>query len=331
MQAVRLGRKTILRGRMPNPGIAPELMQEAVNLVEQYGEIKRAAEAAGINRSTLTNRLNRASIAGIRPTYRKPEVKPYIRQKLGRSHLVIPDVQSKPGVRSDHLEWIGNFIVDKQPDVIVCIGDFWDFPSLSRYDKGKLAFEGRRYVHDVDAGRRAMERLLKPIEDYNRTAVNAYNPEMHFTLGNHEIRLSRIVDENPEFQGKFDLDDLGIKEYGWKMHDFLKVVTIDGIQYAHYFTSGVMGRPVSSAAALLRERQCSATMGHVQYTDHAIHKKTQKRAMFCGTCYLHDEPYLGAQGNSQRRQIVMKHEVNPEDGTYDLMEVSLNFLEKRYA
>lgn len=312
-------------------GLEFSLMLEAVNLVEECGDIAKAAIKCGISRSTFRNRLNRARLAGIKPTYTRPEIKPYIRQKLGRSHLVIPDVQSKPGVRSDHLEWIGNFIVDKQPDVLICIGDFWDFPSLSRYDKGKLAFEGRRYVHDVEAGRRAMEKLLKPIDDYNRTAAIKYKPEMHFNLGNHEIRTSRIVDENPEFQGKFDLDDLGIKEYGWQMHDFLKVVTIDNIQYSHYFTSGVMGRPVSSAAALLRERQCSATMGHVQYTDHAIHKKTQKRAMFCGTCYLHDEPYLGAQGNSQRRQIVMKHEVNPEDGTYDLMEVSLNFLEKRYS
>ena len=104
---------------------------------------------------------------------------------------------------------------------------------------------------------------------------------------------------------------------------------MDGVEYSHYFTSGVMGRPVSSAAVLLRERQRSATMGHVQHSDVAMHKKTQQRALFCGTCYLHDEPYLGAQGNGQRRQIVMKHEV--EDGRYDLMEVSLRFLEKGYS
>jgi hypothetical protein len=129
--------------------------------------------------------------------------------------------------------------------------------------------------------------------------------------------------------GKFDLSDLQLKEYGWKTHDFLKIVTIDGIEYSHYFTSGVMGRPVSSAAALLRERQKSCTMGHVQTTDIAIHKKTQNIALFCGICYLHDEPYLGHQGNSTRRQIIVKHEV--EDGKYDPMFVSLRFLEKAYS
>lgn len=51
--------------------------------------------------------------------------------------------------------------------------------------------------------------------------------------------------------------------------------------------------------------------------------------MFCGTFYQHDEPYLGAQGNGQRRQIIFKHEV--KDGNYDLMEVSLAYLKKRYS
>ena len=109
----------------------------------------------------------------------------------------------------------------------------------------------------------------------------------------------------------------------------LRVVEMGGIQYSHYFTSGVLGRPVSSAAALLRERQQSATMGHVQYADVAMHKKTQQRALFVATCYLHDEEYLGAQGNGQRRQVIIKHEV--EDGRYDLMEVSLAFLGKAYS
>jgi hypothetical protein len=243
--------------------------------------------------------------------------------------MVIPDVQAKPGVKDDHLTWAGNYAVDKQPDVIVAIGDWFDLPSLSHYDKGKIDFEGRRYVNDVKAGQASMDKFLKPIDDYNRTAKVKYKPRMVFCLGNHEIRVVRLVNDNPEYSGKFDIADLGIKERGWEMHDFLKIVKIGGIEYSHYFTSGVLGRPVSSAATLLRERQCSATMGHVQHSDVALHKKTLNRALFCGTFYQHDEAYLGLQGNGQKRHLIMKHEV--EDGQYDLMEVSLNFLRKRYS
>jgi hypothetical protein len=318
---------------MPTPKLPDEFAIAALNLVEEYGSghLARKAGATDIAARVIDKRADIGRMRGLKPTFRKEAPRVYTPQRLGRQHMVIPDVQAKPGVVTDHLTWVGNYAVEKRPDVIVCIGDFWDMPSLCLYDKGKKDFEGRRYVADVKAGRVAMEKFLKPIDDHNRVAKKheQYKPELHFTLGNHEIRLVRLVDDHPEYDGKFSLDDLGLHEYGWKVHDFLKVVELDGIEYAHYFTSGVRGNPVSSAAALLRERQGSATMGHVQHTDIAMHKKTQQRALFCGTCYLHDEKYLGAQDNCQRRQIIMKHEV--EAGRYDLMEVSLKFLEKAYS
>ena len=45
-------------------------------------------------------------------------------------------------------------------------------------------------------------------------------------------------------------------------------------------------------------------------------------------CYLHDEDYMGDQGNAYWRGILVKHEVRM--GQYDLMEVSLDFLCRRF-
>jgi len=309
---------------MPTPPLETKLLQEAIDTYEILGDKKKSADKVGIPISTFRNRYHRAVAMGFKPSVRREPLKVHQRQRLGKIHMVIPDTQVKPGVDTDHLEWAGNYAAEKRPDVIIHIGDHWDMPSLSSYDKGKMAFEGRRYVHDVEAGKRAMEKFLKPIRD-----AKDYNPRLVFTLGNHEHRIVRYVENNPEFAGKFGFGDLELREMGWEVHDFLKPVEIDGILYCHYFTSGVMGRPVSSAAALLRERQQSCTMGHVQYTDMAIHKKTQNLALFCGTFYQHDEDYLGYQGNAQRRQIIFKHEV--EDGKYDPMFVSLKFLEKNYS
>lgn len=318
---------------MPQKPLPKELLIEALDLVEQYGSPHKAimAGATKIPETTLRERAKTARIAGLRPTRIKDAPRIYSKKRLGKMHLIIPDVQAKPGVQLDHLTWIGNYITEKQPDNIICIGDFFDFPSLSSFDKGKLAFEGRRYVEDVKAGRRAMQNLMNPIEAYNRVSKEKYKPQLDFTLGNHEQRIIRIADSNPEFFGKFSYDDIALGDYGWRVHDFLKPVTIDGVTYAHYFTSGVMGRPVSSAAALLRERQSSSVMGHVQKTDIAIHPKTGNTALFCGICYLHDEAYLGYQGQgpNNRRQIVVLHEV--DDGQFDLMFVSLKFLEKGYS
>src|ERR1035437_3365549 len=74
-----------------------------------------------------------------------------------RTHLIIPDCQVHSGVPTQHLEWVGKYIAQKRPDVIVCIGDFADMPSLCSYDKGKKSFEGRRYVLDIEPPAEAWE------------------------------------------------------------------------------------------------------------------------------------------------------------------------------
>lgn len=246
-----------------------------------------------------------------------------ITKKIGISHAIIPDCQVRPGVDISHLRHIGNYLAEKKPDVVVCIGDFADMPSLSSYTIGKADAEGQRYVEDVKSVHRAMDALMTPIR-----AVPGYNPRLVFTIGNHEDRITREVEANPRLIGKISIDDLGYENYGWEVVPFLKPIKVNGIEYCHYFTSGAMGRPIASAAVLLRERQCSGVQGHVQFTDLSFHKKTGNFGLFCGICYTHDEKYLGFQGNTTRRQIVMLHEV--KDGTADPMFVSLGFLRANY-
>jgi hypothetical protein len=315
---------------VPQPPLSAELMQQTANLIEQYGTPTKASKASGINERTLRSRMLRAQAHGVRPTIKREYVGPAKKEKLGRSHMVIPDTQVKPGVPIDHFRWIANYALDKRPDVIVHIGDWADMHSLSAYDKGRRSYEGRRYTKDIDSANESLDLFEKTIEDYNRAHPHdAYNPEKHLTFGNHEQRIIRATDIDPALHGKLTLDDLDFARRGWECHPFLEVVKIDGIEYAHYFISGSMGRPVSSAAALLKARGGSATMGHVQRLDISVHPQTQRIGLMCATCYQHNEEYLGPQGNEAPRGLIMKHEV--EDGRYDLMAVSLNFLRKRYS
>jgi hypothetical protein len=136
--------------------------------------------------------------------------------------LVIPDAQVKPGHPVDYLRRIGEFIVDKKPDVIVNIGDFADMPSLSSYDRGTKAFEGRRYKADVEAVHAGMDALLGPLNDYNRKAAKGhrerYNPRRILTLGNHEYRIVRATNEDPKLDGTIGLEDLKYQAYGWEVY-----------------------------------------------------------------------------------------------------------------
>ena len=251
-------------------------------------------------------------------------------------HLVIPDTQCKDGVFLDHMTWVGNYIVDQKPDVIIHIGDHWDMPSLSSYDTGTLAFEGRRYKKDIAAGNKGMDMLMKPIlAEQARQRKNkdkVWKPRLVFTIGNHENRITRAVNDDPKLDGLMSYDDFNLKQYGWEVLPFLQVATIDGICYAHYFTSGVMGRPVSSARALLTKKHQSCVMGHVQDRDIAFDKRgdgSRITGLFAGICYQHDEDYLTLQTNGSWRGLWVLNDV--QNGAFDEMPVSLNYLEKQHG
>jgi hypothetical protein len=251
-------------------------------------------------------------------------------------HIVIPDTQIRPGDNLDYLTAIGNYLVAKQPDVIVQIGDWADMPSLSSYDVGKKSFEGRRYLADIQAAQEGMKALLSPIDEYNarqrKNGKKQYKPVKVLTLGNHEARITRAVDSDPKLEGVLDIEALGYRDFGWDVHNFLDVVVIDGVAYSHYFVTGVAGRPASTASAQLNKKHMSCIAGHQQGLQIATGNKADGSiitSIIAGSCYEHDEAYLGPQGNKHWRGILVLHDVH--DGQYDLMPVSLKYLKEKYG
>ena len=251
-------------------------------------------------------------------------------------HLIIPDTQVKPGVDLNYLAWVGKYIVEKKPDVVVQIGDFADMPSLSSYDTGKKSFEGRRYKDDIEVVIKAMRILLKPLKDYNakqsKKKKKQYKPRMVLTLGNHEQRINRATENDPKLYGTLSNADLRYSEAGWEVFDFLDTVVINGVVYTHYLTSGVMGRPIGTASAMVSKTHQSCVVGHQQGRQVAYGKRADGTNITCiiaGSCYLHDEEYMGSQGNDHWRGLVMLHEVN--DGQFDEMFVSLDYLRQKYG
>jgi hypothetical protein len=243
----------------------------------------------------------------------------------------------RPGDDFGYLRAIGNYIVKKQPEVVVNLGDFADMPSLSSYDVGKKSFEGRRYKADVEAAHEAMNALLGPLREFNAKAKKnkekLYKPRLVMLLGNHEHRINRAVNDDPKLEGVLSTDDLGYKKAGWEVHPFLEVVVIDGVAYSHYFTTGAMGRPASSAQAQLNKKHQSCIAGHQQGLQIATSYRAdgvRLTSIIAGSCYEHDEDYLGPQGNNHFRGLLVLNDVLPT-GEYDLMPVSLKYIKANYA
>lgn len=250
-------------------------------------------------------------------------------KRIGRMHIVIPDMQVCPDKPTDHCEWVGKYIAEKRPDVIINIGDFADMPSLSTYDMGRKAGEGARYVRDIEAAQEGMERLVAPFRKVPR-----YRPEMHLTLGNHEHRIDRHVESYPHLEGTLSTNDLAYEDWGWTVHPFLKPVVVDGVAYCHFFPNPFNGKPIGgSAGNVLKSVMHSYVQGHKQSLEVAtlpnIVTGAQLWGITAGACYPYDFDYKGHTGNHHWRGIVVLNEV--EDGNLDPMFVSLKYLEEKYG
>lgn len=252
-----------------------------------------------------------------------------------KKHMIIPDIHIKPEQRLDFLRVIGTYIVEKQPDVIICLGDFADMESLSSYDIGKKSFEGRRYINDVAVTVAAMTELLAPINEYNKRAATnrkkLYKYRLVMCLGNHEDRINRVTENDPKLDGTISINDLKYEQFGWEVYPYKQVVIIDGIAYTHVFTTGVMQRPVTSARALLQKKHMSCIQGHCQkmeiYNEYKA-DSTMLTGLFAGCCYQHDENYLGPQGNDYFRGIHMLYDV--KEGQFHCHSITLDYLLDRY-
>jgi len=261
--------------------------------------------------------------------------------KKYNTHMIIPDTQCRPGDDFEFLRWVGEYMVHKQPEVVVMLGDFADMKSLSSYDSGRLAGEGARYSADIQAAKDAMTALLTPLHTHNaRMAKNKktqYKPRRILTLGNHENRINRHVEQYPMLHEHLSTDNLGFQEAGWEVYDFLDTVEVDEITYSHFFPRGPNGRVMQSfrgapsARTQVQRNGGSCTAGHLQGIDWAVLNtgNGMRYGLIAGSCYLHEEAYLTLQETEYWRGIIMKNEVR--NGKYDIMPVSLNYLERKYG
>lgn len=257
---------------------------------------------------------------------------------MTRRHYILPDVQVRPGDVTDHLDWIAQDIVRRRPDVIVCIGDWWDLPSLSRYSPaGGTEKEGARLKADLEAGEAAMHRLTAPIHAeiarLARRKQKRWQPRMVFTEGNHEHRAARFSSDDARFEGVVGTHLCEVEAFGFERHKFLAPVEIDGVWYAHYWQSAHSDRPIGgSIDNRLNKLGFSFVQGHEQgkrYGDRPLANGKTIHGIVAGSCYLGTESYRGPQGANEWRGTVVLHDVR--DGDFEPMFLTLRWLCREYT
>lgn len=247
---------------------------------------------------------------------------------MGKKHLIIGDSHAHPDYSNERFTWLGKLIHDVKPDVVVNIGDLADMASLCFHSK-PMELEGARYNHDCDAAKDAQERIFHEVRKYKKKL-----PRFVWTLGNHDIRAQRYVEANPVFEGHVRNDDIGYKDYPWEVVPFLDSVSINGIDYSHYFTSGVMGRPIGGthpAWTIIKKRNRSSTCGHSHVLDFKVDKTPGQSLMglVVGNFIDYRAGYAGPANDMWSNGIAICD--NVEDGLYDFQWLSMPKIKAEYA
>lgn len=217
--------------------------------------------------------------------------------------FIIPDAHAHPEYDNERFDALGEFmlkeaVASKGDMRIICLGDFADMPSLSSYDKGTKGFEGRRYDRDVEATHDASERLFAAMYQYNhqraRNKKSMLFVETTMTLGNHEDRINRAVNAQPELDGKLGMNDLQFEHWWDTVVPYREITNIQGFAVSHSLPSGVSGRPVGGAnlaARLLTIGHCSSIVGHSHTYDTAERTRYtgEKMLGINAGCFVHPD------------------------------------------
>lgn len=249
-------------------------------------------------------------------------------------HLILPDPHAHYQHDNRRADYIGQLILDLKPDVVVNLGDMWDMPSMASYDKGRKSFQGKTFKADIEAGLDFDDRLWDPIRRAKKK-----KPRAIFIEGNHEHRLKRAIDIQPELEGVISFNDLDLNRNYDEVVEYKGgtpgIIEVDGIIYCHYSISGVMGRPIGGehpAYSLLSKQFQSVTQGHIHVFNHCTRTTAQGKrihGLVAGVYQDYDSDWAGEVNQLWSRGVVIKRGVN--QGDYDHEFISLRRLKEAYG
>lgn len=249
------------------------------------------------------------------------------------THLFITDPHAHYQHDNKRAEYLGHLINNTKPDTVIFGGDIWDMPSLSAYDKGKRSFQGRTYRADIDSGLDFLDRTFSIVK-----AQKKRQPRWVFLEGNHEYRIKKAINLSPELDGAISFNDLNLDYFFNEVVEYEGgtpgVTEIDGIHYAHYFISGVMGRPISGehpAHSLVSKQSASCSAGHIHTADYHIRTAADGSKLhgLLGGCFQdYDSDWAGKANRLWWRGCVLKRGV--DNGNYAPQFITIEELKKEY-
>lgn len=257
---------------------------------------------------------------------------------MTKTYCVFTCAHSSPDVDNKRFDYLGNFLYDLKPDVVVDLGDFDDLKSLNTYDtRYPQAIVSQSYEKDIEHGQEARDRLWHKFRHSKK--------RMPFRVGfegNHEHRIKKAIQHDPRIEGqKYGVSfghlqtDYWYDEYHEYANSAPSIVSYDSVLYGHYVASGNYGTAMSGehhAHSLLKKLSHSCTVGHSHKFNYYYKGDAHPypiHGLVAGCFKGAKEGWAGQANTEWRKGVAVKREV--ENGDYDLTWVSLQSLEREYG
>jgi predicted phosphodiesterase len=116
---------------------------------------------------------------------------------LSKTVVVFTCAHSSPEVSNKRFDWLGEFLYDLRPDMVMCLGDFADMKSLNTYDtRYPQQIVTQNYERDIDQANEAQDRIRRKFRLMKRK-----RPFFVGFEGNHENRIKKALANDPRIEG----------------------------------------------------------------------------------------------------------------------------------
>jgi hypothetical protein len=294
---------------MPTPSVSCEVAQQAVDYVNQalregnkplnvFGPGRSAIEVANersiadgftVGRRTFAHRVLKAkTLYDIEPDwslyvpsrYIQPVPKqvlypasrpdPVAYQPDGQRErvLMIGDLHQDPRHphRIEVLTWLARLGSERKIKRVVQVGDWGTFDGASFHDKNDTLRARLKPPIRAD-----LDNLKESLTAWNNGRDPDWKPKLDITLGNHENRLHRFENANPETVGVFTGElEQSFLQFGWKTRPYGEVMFVQGVGISHHPTNGA-GRAFGGKTGPQRaanEMTSSFMSGHTHAFQH---------------------------------------------------------------
>lgn len=150
--------------------------------------------------------------------------------------LVLGDLHNDPRHpdRLQVLTWAARYASEHKFDRIIQVGDWSTWDSVNQHDKNDT------YAARFKPGiRDDLENLIASHQAFRRGMSEDYRPKLDFLLGNHEHRVERFENANPESVGTFSLSrDETFAQFGWRSRPYGELFYVEGVGFTHHPTNG---------------------------------------------------------------------------------------------